>query len=851
VNRLASTVNPVRYRFGSFELQPMERRLLEAGAPVAVGPRAFRVLVVLVERAGHLVTKDELLAAVWPRVIVEENALQAQISALRKVLGAKAIATVSRSGYRFELAVERVATASAAPEHNLPQPVTAFIGREREMREVERLLETTRVLTLTAAGGCGKTRLALQVSTALMHAYPDGVRFVEPATVADPRLVPQAVARALEVRERPGRTLTQALCDSVASARTLVLLDNAEHLLEACAALVGDFIRSCPNVRVLVTSRERLDIAGEVTYRVPSLSVPSSKKKLAPDELLTIDSVRLFVDRAQATRPHFRVTEENAASLVSVCRRLDGIPLAIELAAPRLRAMSLEEIDRRLDQCLSLLTSASRTAVPRHRTLRALLDWSYDLMSANEQALLQRLSCFAGGWTLEAAEQVCACEGIEAREILDLLMSLADKSLVMADEIGGATRYKLLETVRQYAGERARERDAALRWQARHFDFYFDIAERARDSAATVEHAKWLGILDAEHDNLRAALAWSATPGADVSRGLRLGAALWRFWWLRGYSGEGSKVLLALLAIAPESLDPAIRLEALSRAALLLTYAAEFPTARTLFESALAIARAMGDQRPLAQVLVLLGVFHLRQGEPAAARKYDEEAIELWRALGDRRALGNALGNLATIVCQMGDPKAALRLHEESLAIRREFADRWAIATELHNLSTTLRELGDLAAARKASEEALTIYREFGEVPGTASALGRLGLLACDEGDYVSALLYLKEGTRLFADVGDRIGIASMLAAIGYASMSEEPNRAARLWGAAERLREEIGASRSTVDTARYRGLEAAARTTAADDEAFDAAWHSGRALGFQAAVEYALATVLGPDSTA
>ena len=826
----------------------MERRLLGAGAPVAVGPRAFSVLVALVERAGHLVTKDELLAAVWPRVVVEENAVQAQISALRKVLGAEAIATVSRGGYRFELAVDRVAPVSAAPKHNLPQPMTAFVGREREMQEIERLLETTRVLTLTGAGGCGKTRLALQVSAALLHAYPDGVWFVELAAVADPRLVPQAVARALEVRERQGRTLTQALCDYLASTRTLVLLDNAEHLLEACAALVADFIRSCPHVRVLVTSRERLDIAGEVTYRVPSLDVPRSKKKLAPDELLTNESVRLFVDRAQSTRPHFCVTEENAATLASVCRRLDGIPLAIELAAPRLRAMSIEEMDRRLDRCLSLLTSGSRTALPRHRTLRALLDWSYDLLSADEQALLQRLSCFAGGATLQAVEHVCAGDGIEARHILDLLTPLVDKSLVMADEIAGATRYTLLETVRQYASEHAREGDAWPRWQARHFDFYFDIADRARKSEDTANRAKWLGILDAEHDNLRAALAWSATPGADVSQGLRLGAALWRFWWMRGYSGEGSRALLALLTIAPESLDPAIRLEALTRAALLLTFAADFPAARTLFDSALAIGRSATDLRPLATLLMCLSAFHRRQGDFAAARKYDEEVIELLRALGDRLALSAALGNLATSLRQTGDPKTALRLHNESLAILREFDNRVEVATELGSLSRTLRQVGERAAARKANEEALIICREFGDVPGIANALARFGAFANEEGNYTSALLYLKEGMGLFVETGDRVGIERLLQEIGYACATAIPMRAACFWGAAELLREQIGMLQSE-DTEHILRVQAATRAAITDEGAFDAAWRSGRALRFQAAIDLALATTLPPDS--
>jgi tetratricopeptide (TPR) repeat protein len=325
---------------------------------------------------------------------------------------------------------------------------------------------------------------------------------------------------------------------------------------------------------------------------------------------------------------------------------------------------------------------------------------------------------------------------------------------------------------------------------------------------------------------------------------------LWRFWYLRGYSGEGSKVLLALLALAPESLDPAIRLEALTEAAGLLTFAADFATARTLFESALTLGRALADQRALGNLLTSLGIFHRVQGELAAARKYDEEAIEIYRALGDRRFLGNCLGNLAINVSKMGDPKAALRLHEESLAIRREFADRWAIAMELFTLSGTLRDLGDLAAARKVSEEALAIYREFKEVPGTTAVLCRLGQLACEEGDYASALQYLKEGLRLLGEGGNRTVIVPILEAIGHASMNYEPKRAARLWGAAERLAEEMSTTEAPADDARARQREAAARAALADDEAFDAAWCAGRALSIKAAIEYALETTLRPDST-
>jgi DNA-binding winged helix-turn-helix (wHTH) protein len=366
---MAATPSPLRYRFGRFELQPDKRRLLAAGAPVDVGSRAFDLLVVLVERDGHLVTKDELLERVWPKAIVEENTLQAQVSALRKILGPEAIATISGRGYRFALELTFAGAESVVPKHNLPQQLTSFIGREKEIAQIKELLGTTRLLTFIGAGGCGKTRLAMQVAGDLLESYSDGIWLVELAALAEPGLVPQTVANVLGLKEQPGENLTQTIIEHLASRHLLLVLDNAEHLLAACAEFADAALRRCAQLVILVTSRERLGVAGELTYRVPSLSVPDPKRDTAPEVLSQYESARLFIERARLQRPDFAVTAQNAPALASVCRRLDGIPLAIELAAPRVRSMSVEEVNRRLDQRFGLLTEGSRTALPRHRTL--------------------------------------------------------------------------------------------------------------------------------------------------------------------------------------------------------------------------------------------------------------------------------------------------------------------------------------------------------------------------------------------------------------------------------------------------------------------------------------------------
>ncbi|MBM3459804.1 MAG: tetratricopeptide repeat protein, partial [Armatimonadetes bacterium] len=563
-------------------------------------------------------------------------------------------------------------------KHNLPQQVTSFIGREKEIAEVRRLFGTTRLLTLTGAGGCGKTRLALQAAADLLDGSGDagthgsGCWLVELAALADPGLVPRTAASALGLREEPGRPILQTLTDHLKGKHLLLFLDNCEHLLDACARLADTLLRSCPRVLLLATSREPLGIAGETAFRVPSLSVPDPEglRGATPERLSPYESVRLFIERARQVQPGFQVTNRSAPALASVCHRLDGIPLALELAAARVRSLTVEELNQRLDQRFRLLTGGSRTALPRLQTLRALIDWSYDLLSAAEQALLCRLSVFAGGWTLDAAEQVCTGEGVEAWEVLDLLTGLADKSMVVAAEQEGATRYRLLETVRQYGQDRLRERDEEAAWRDRHLAHYLALAEEAAPELTGREQAAWLVRLETEHDNLRAALEWSGETGGGAESGVRLAGALWRFWEMHGHFTEGREWLARVLD-AGAGTAPVVRAEALNGAGNLAN----------------------------------------DQGDYAAARAFHQESLAIRRGLGDRRGIAGSLNNLGNVACDQSDYGAARALLEESLAIKRELGDQRGIAGSLGNLGRTVVEQGDYAAARALQEESLAIGR--------------------------------------------------------------------------------------------------------------------------------------------
>ena len=793
---------PERYRFGAFELQPDKRRLLKDDAAISLRPRAFDLLVALVDHAGHLVTKDELLNQVWPKMVVEEAALHVQVSALRKILGADAITTVSGRGYQFTLPVTMgsgEANRATGSKHNLPYQLTSFVGRDQEIAQLEELATAHRLVTLTGAGGAGKTRLAIEVASRLTDAFPDGVWLVELAALSDPRLVPQSVAQALEVKEQPTRPLIETLSEYLASKKLLLVLDNVEHLLEGCVKFVDLILRRSPDIAILVTGRERLGMAGELTYRVPSLTVPVPGDNVAPDALLAYEGVRLFVERARLLRSDFSVTAENAASLASICHRLDGIPLAIELAAPRLRSMSVAELDQRLDQRFALLTEGSRTALPRHRTLRSTIDWSYDLLTDVEQAMLRRVPVFAGGWTLAAAEHVCTGDGIEQSDTVGLLTSLADKNLLLTEEHAGATRYRMLETIRQYALDRLRETGEEARWRNRHFAWVLALAEESFEPLVGPQQGVWMDRMAREIDNFRVALRWAIE--RKLPDALRMVPNLFRWWVRRAHVTEARERFARLLDVIPRDQAKLDRARALGAVGNLALYQGDHDEAEPLFRESLDLCRELDDARRSARMQTNLALLALARGQYADAEPLLVECATLARTLGDAQLLAVNLGNLAIVVHARGDGDKAATLFEESLKLAREVGDRFLTSEALSARGRAECRDGNLESAEASFVESLTIAGDLTEPDTAAQAL---------------------EG---FAEL---------------AVATHAPKRAATILGAAARLREEIGLALSVREEREHKRMAAAARAALGDD-AFDQAWREGSAMELEEAVRYAL----------
>ena len=738
----------VRVRMGLHTGEPLSAETGYVGIDVH---RAARICAagyggqILLSEATCLLVEDELTAGV----------------ALRD-LGEYRLKDLARPQHLFQVVAADLPTnfpplktLNTLP-NNLPLQLTSFIGREREMAEVKRLLSTTRLLTLTGSGGAGKTRLALQVTAELLEEFNDGVWQVELASLSDPSLVPQVVASVLNVREQPDQSILATVSDYLQRRDLLLVLDNAEHLVAACAHLADDLLRACPRLRILVTSRERLGIAGETVWRVPSLPLPDRQHIPPLEDFIQNESVRLFVERAAANLPTFRMRTESALAVAEVCHQLDGIPLAIELAAGRVAVLSPEQIANKLNDRFRLLTGGSRTALPRHQTLRAAIDWSYDLLSEKEQALLRRLSAFAGGWTLEAAEAVCT-NGAAEFDVFNVLTSLVHRSLVIVEEQGREVRYSLLETIRQYGREKLVEsrEEGALR--TRHRDWFLGLAERMESKRWGSEQTVGLERLETEHDNLRAALEWSLTNAA-TDAVLRLASALGWFWHIRGYWGEGRDRLKAALSISGSS-APYQRARALFWAGRLASLQQDYKEGRILGDEGLAIFRELGSKRDMASLLNDMGLVMHQEGGHEGARSLFQESLAIFRELGEKEGLGWTLDNLGMLARDQGDFKAARTLFSEALILFRELGSKRGTANALWALGSLALDQGDHTVAHALYEEALGIFRELGDKEGIGRTVRSLATVLQHQGDYTAAHRLYQEALGIFRELGNRDGI--------------------------------------------------------------------------------------------
>ncbi|MGE5095663.1 MAG: ATP-binding protein [Betaproteobacteria bacterium] len=776
------------YRFGRVEVRPAERQLLVEGRPAPVGARAFDVLMALIDRRDRVVTKDELLDVVWPGLVVEENNLQVQVSTLRKHLGARAVATIPGRGYRFTLEPESPDATSgpvSAPRHNLPAQLNRFIGRERELVEVKTLLAHTRLVTLTSLGGTGKTRLSLQVAHELVAQFPDGAWFVELAPVADESRVPHAVAAVLGVPQEAGGAVIDALTRWARDRNLLLVLDNCEHVLRSAADLVKQLLQAAPSLHVLASSREALRVNGETVYPLSPLPTPDLRYATSTAILEEYDAVRLFVDRATAANGGFHLTDSNVPAVAAICRRLDGIPLAIELAAARVRALSVENIAARLDDRFRLLTGGDPTTAPRQQTLRASLDWSYELLTDGEATLLRRLSVFAGGWTLEAAEAVTAGGEVAAADVLDVLTRLVEKSLVDIDAYG--ERYRLLETVRQYAREKLDASQEADAIHERHCAFYVTLAERARDHLAGPDQAEWLKQLDDELENVLAAHAFAK--GENV---LRLVTAIRHYCLSRGLGALVHRLAREALARAPQR--SRARCRTLFDAGQIGHFLGHYAEARQYLEESIAIAGELGETDRVAVALQPLGMACLAEGNVAAARAHLERALEMARESGRDREIAAALNALAQVPRVEGDLATAAKLYKEAVECARRLNDRETLAIGLLNLA--MASVRDTPAGRAAMVlEALTIAEEVG-----SQYVGQSALDVC----------------------------------AGLCALAGEWESCARFYGAAEAQSRRTGLRRDAADEAFVAPLVQEARNRAASFEAAEAA---GRALAYDRAI--------------
>jgi predicted ATPase/class 3 adenylate cyclase len=729
--------------------------------------------------------------------------------------------------------------------NNLPTQLTSFIGRERELDEAQSKLENARLLTLIGPGGTGKTRLSIQLGAQLLSNFKDGVWLVEFAPISDPSLVMQTIASVFDIGEVPGVPLKMLVHDFVREKHLLLILDNCEHLVEASARVADEILHVAPKVKIIVSSREALGINGETVYRVPSLSSPN-QDEVTKEAALGFESVMLFVERASAANPKFHLTDENASFVAQICSRLDGIPLAIELAASRITVFSPEQIAKRLDDRFKLLTGGSRTALPRQQTLRALIDWSYDLLSEGERALLRRLSVFAGGWTFEAAETIC-----NNVDVLEHLPQLVNKSLVTVNDEGGEPRYFLLETIRQYAREKLLESGEGEGTRERHLAYFLEMAETAFPEMLTREkELQWIRKLEIEYDNIRVAVNWGIANNPIAT--MRLVRSLTYWFMVTSYNNEGygwGKAAVERVKILTDNGKILTSDENLHRARLLVAMSmlsitiGDNQASAMEAEQATTLLRSLGDKWTLAIALAFHTGGKITMGKFNEAIASIAEALRLAEELGDRYVLGTVMTAASFVEFFVNrDFAKAHTFREKASELLREHGNRYSYGLTVLGFGELLVRQGQFQKAREELNSAMQTMQEIGSTRHIANIKSVLAHILRREGNYIEAIPAYQETIKEWQKMGHRSAVAHQLECLAFiAKAMEQPDQAARLLGAAEALRQKIEIDMTPSEREEYE-KEVADLKANMDGKEFASLWAEGRSLSMEQAIQFALA---------
>lgn len=740
----------------------------------------------------------------------------------------------------LELKFPPLKTLDAHP-NNLPLQLTSFIGREREQEDVKCKLAASRLVTLIGTGGTGKSRLALQVAADLTDRFSQGIWFVDFSALTEPGLVPQSVAAVLSIREEGQRPLTETLIDKIGDQELLLVLDNCEHMIEACAHLADALLRVCPGLRILATSREALRIGGEMTNLVWPLETPDTEHLPALEILSQYDAVRLFVERSVAVSPDFTIDNTSAPAVAQICYRLDGIPLVIELAAARVGAMSVDMILDRLDDRFRLLSKGDRAVLPRHQTLGAVIDWSYDLLTEGERALFRRLGVFAGGWTLEAAESMCCGGGIEKWEILELMTSLVDKSLVQIDRSQGEIRYRMLETVRQYAWRKVSTANEIEDIRSLYIGYYLKLAEEGEKKHYWGGDNTQPKRLALDYDNFRAALAWCFEDVETYGEiGLRLAGALWIVWWTFGYLNEGRDWLER--ATKDDTVDGAPRAKALTNLGCIAWQQGDYQIAGAYTEESITIYRdqVTEDRHGMANAIHFRGHVVFDQKDYSQARSLFEESLTKYRQLEDQINICLLVSDLGMVDYHEGDYHSAKLRYEECLAIARDREDLTNIASNLLRIGDIARLERDYESAAASYEESLEILRDIEFNLELASNLHKLGYTARFRGDFKGAAQLFTESLTMQQTMGNKQGVIECLVGMaGLAIVTDHPEEAVRLFAAAEESLAAIGAPLGPADRAELERDLSIAQDKLSEDE-FSLAWSIGTRFSMEQATALA-----------